>query len=221
MRESISRVRVGGKMGKKLWTARGVKQRCPVSPLLFNLLMADLEEELRKGRWGGIRLGEQKIYSLVYADDVVLLAENEEGMKAMMSTLKGYVERKGLELNEEKSKIMRFRKGGGRGRKGSWWCRGKRIEEVKEYRYLEYLMQRNGGQEAQVEERVRKGAAVMGQMWGIGKRKFGRDCKRRLWLFDMLVWTVMGYWVEMWGWKQREKMERLQEKYISWLMEVD
>lgn len=40
-------------------------------------------------------------------------------MKAMVSTLEGYVERKGLELNEEKSKIMRFRERGGRGRKGS------------------------------------------------------------------------------------------------------
>lgn len=57
LRKSIIRVRVGGKMGEKFWTARGVRQGCPLSPLLFNLLVADLQEELRKGRWGGIRLG--------------------------------------------------------------------------------------------------------------------------------------------------------------------
>lgn len=33
----------------------------------------------------------------------------------------GYLRRKGLTLNTSKSKIMRFRKGGGRIRKVSWW----------------------------------------------------------------------------------------------------
>lgn len=45
----------------------------------------------------------------------------------------------------------------------------KRIEEVKKFAYLEYTLQRNGGQEAQVKDRVRRAAAVMGQVWGIGK----------------------------------------------------
>lgn len=43
----------------------------------------------------------------------------------------------------------------------------------------------------------------MGQIWGIGKRWFGRDSGRRFWLFDRLVWTVMEYGVEIWDWKER------------------
>ncbi|KYN10888.1 hypothetical protein ALC57_16973 [Trachymyrmex cornetzi] len=39
-------------------------------------------------------------------------------------------------------------------------------------------MQRNGGQEEHVKERVAKAVAMMGQVWGIGKR-FGKDWKRR------------------------------------------
>jgi len=34
-----------------------------------------------------------------------------------------------------------------------------------------------------------KAATVLGQVWGIGKRRFGR----RGWLFDALIWTVMSY----------------------------
>lgn len=70
----------------------------------------------------------------------MLLAENEDGMKAMMNRLERYVERNGLELNEGKSKIMRFKKGGGRGKKRNRWRRRKRIEEVKEFRYLGCMM---------------------------------------------------------------------------------
>jgi len=91
---------------------------------------------------------------------------------------------------------------------------GEKVEEVKEFNYLGYTLQRNGGQEAHVKERVRKAAAVMGQVWGIGKRRFGKDWKRRIWLFDKLVWTVMGYGVEIWEWEQSEGMEWLEERYL-------
>jgi len=33
----------------------------------------------------------------------------------------------------------------------------------------------------------------MEQVWGIGKRKFGRKWGKRIWLFDVLVWTVMAW----------------------------
>jgi len=69
---------------------------------------------------------------------------------------------------------------------------------VKEFRYLGYILQRNGRQEAQVKERIKRAAAIMREVWGIGKRKFAKDWGRRLWLFDRLVWAVMSYGVEIW-----------------------
>lgn len=63
-----------------------------------------------KVKWG-VRLGGRKIYTLAYEDDVVLLAEKEEEMRSMMERLEGYFERKKLELNAGKIKIVRFRKG--------------------------------------------------------------------------------------------------------------
>lgn len=38
---------------------------------------------------------------------------------------------------------------------------------------------------------------MMGQVWGIGKRKFGKDWKRRIWLFNKLVWPVLSYGAEV------------------------
>lgn len=71
----------------------------------------------------------------------------------MIYNLKRYLEVKGLELNAGKSKIMRFRKGGGRERKVVWRWRGKKIEEVREIKYLRFMYRKNGGREAQVRER--------------------------------------------------------------------
>lgn len=100
-------------MGGGFWTARGERQGCPLSPLLFNILISDLEEEMAKVRWGGVRLVEERVYSLAYANDIVLLAEEEGSMRSLLKRLDNYLDRKGLQLNTEKTKVVRFRKGEG------------------------------------------------------------------------------------------------------------
>lgn len=147
------------------WTGREVKQGCSLSPGLFNLLTADLEEETRKEGWGRVRLKGEKVYSLAYADDVVLLAEGEGDVRAMMARLESYVRGKRLEVNVGKSKIMRFKRDGRR-KKIRWRWEGKEVEEVRKYKYLGYVFQSNGGQERQVRERVKRGMAVMGRYGG-------------------------------------------------------
>lgn len=56
----------------------------------------------------------------MYTDDIVLLAEDEEGMRNMLERLEGYMERKRLEVNTEKTKIMR---GGYNGEEGDSMAR--------------------------------------------------------------------------------------------------
>lgn len=160
LRETRCRVRIGGEEGEGFWTVRGVRRGCPMSPILFNLVLADLEEKLRKVKWGGTRIGEERVYSLLYADDMVLIAEKEEEMKSMLERLEGYIDRKGLEINVEKTKIVRFNRRRGRRKRIRWRWKGKTIEEVREYTYLGYRFQANEKQQAQVKERVNRAAGI-------------------------------------------------------------
>lgn len=102
LRETMSRVKVRDRQGESFWTVRGVRQGCPLSPSLFTLLLADVEEMLGKGV--GEEIGGRKIYTLAYADDMVLLAEDEDGMKGLMGKMERYLDGKDLELNTEKTK---------------------------------------------------------------------------------------------------------------------
>jgi len=117
-RETKSRVKVGSQWSKEFWLARGLRQGCAISPMLFNLLIADMEEYMVGRKWGGgVKIMGKRSYTLMYADDMALMAEKEQGMKAMIRRFERYLEEKKLELNVEKTKIMRYRRGGGRRKK--------------------------------------------------------------------------------------------------------
>lgn len=57
---------------------------------------------------------------MAYADNAVMIVENEEEMRSIIERLEKYVEANKLELNIHKTKIMRFRNGGGRMVKRDW-----------------------------------------------------------------------------------------------------
>jgi len=111
---------------------------------------------------------------------------------------------------------MRFRKGRGRKKKIDW--KGKRIEEVREIKNFGYTLMRNGGQEAHIRERRKKAAIVMREAWGIGKRIWEKDWERRMWLYDTLIWMIMGYGAE--GMERRE-VEVIHEKFIRCTIGLD
>lgn len=111
LRETKGRVRVEEREVNDFWIGRGVRQGCLLSPTLFTLLLADLKEEMRRGRWGEVRLETEKMYTLGYADDLAVMAENEEETRRLMARLERYVEEKGLEIITSKTKSMRCRKG--------------------------------------------------------------------------------------------------------------
>ncbi|KAH0816561.1 hypothetical protein GEV33_006230 [Tenebrio molitor] len=183
--------------------------------------IGDIEEMFRKGQAGGVVVGKEKVWSLAYADDLVVLARGEKGMKEMLGNMEKYMRRKKLTVNVEKSKMMVFRKGGGRRKINEWKWEKNKIEEVKEFKYLGYVMNERNTAAAHVRELVKKANKIIGAVWGIGERKFGHDFRRRIMMFDSLVKSVMMYGAEIWGWREQEGLEGVQGKYLKWVLGVD
>ncbi|KAL6421364.1 hypothetical protein ACFW04_014701 [Cataglyphis niger] len=86
-----------------------------------------------------------------------------------------------------------------------WKWGEKSIEKVKEIKYLSYILQKNGGAEKQVRERLKRAMI----------RLFKNDYRRRAKMFDALVGSVALYGAEMWGWKNEVRLDRIKRKYIN------
>lgn len=150
--ETTCRVKVGDKYTRKFWIGKGLRQGCPLSPLLFLILIADIEEILKKKGNGGVTIGRRRIYSLAYADDLAILATEQYELKRMIKSLERYFQEKEMMLNVEKSKVLVFSKKDGNKNKKQWKWQGENIEEVQEFKYLGYTFSRNNRDEAHVRE---------------------------------------------------------------------
>lgn len=92
-----------------------------------------------------------------------------------------------------KSKIMTFRKEGGRRKREQWKWKGIEIEKMDHFKYLGYMLQRNNGTDKHIREISKKAISAMKLVWGIGQRKFLGDFKRRMWMFDHSVKSIITY----------------------------
>ena len=86
---------------------KGVRQGCILSPCLFNL---HAEYIIRNARLAeaqaGIKIAGRNINNLRYADDTILMAENEEELKNLLMKVKEESEKVVLKLNVQKTKII-------------------------------------------------------------------------------------------------------------------
>ena len=75
----------------------------------------------------GIKVAGRNINNLRYADDITLLAESEEELKSLLMKVKEEIEKVGLKLNIQKTKIMAS------GPITSWDIDGETVETVSDF----------------------------------------------------------------------------------------
>lgn len=102
--KNVAYVWDGNFVSEEFTTEMGVKQGCILSALLFILFINDITDAVG----GGIEFSRKKIPALMYADDIVFLAETIDGMQLMINRLEEYCKTWNLFVNLEKSKIVTY-----------------------------------------------------------------------------------------------------------------
>ena len=85
--------------GRLQQTRKGVPQGGPLSPLLANIVLDDLDKELERRRHRFVR----------YADDFLILVKGQKAGERVMSSIKRFIERKlKLKVNMAKSRVAKI-----------------------------------------------------------------------------------------------------------------
>ena len=95
--------------GKRDWfqIRKGVHQGCILSPCLFNLYADYIIQNARLDEaQAGIKIAGENINNVKYADDTTFMAETKEELKSLLMKVKEEIEKAGLKLDIQKTKIM-------------------------------------------------------------------------------------------------------------------
>ena len=161
----------------------GVKQGCPLSPLLFAIFMSELGDRLMTMK-KGIDLAGIIIPALFFADDLVLMARKEEDLSSLLEELAQFTKEWKLEINQDKSLIMRTKT---RDKNTNIWCVKTEEEEIefKEtdlYKYLGVYLNRNGNIfKNHVENLIEKGKSKVNAI-----KIIANESMNRIWTADAL-----------------------------------
>lgn len=109
-----SRILINGVLSKTVGINCGVRQGCPLSPLLFICCMEPLAQVLRKEKSiTGFRIpgsGGMEVKCALYMDDVNVVCVDEPSVSKVLSITEQFCKASGSSLNKDKSEIMFYGK---------------------------------------------------------------------------------------------------------------
>ena len=120
----------------------GLKQGCPLSPMLFNIYIDDIKEVFDESCCP-IYFQNEKIYHFLYADDLVLISESSEGLQKSLDKVYQFSKRKHLTISVKKSKSMVFNQAG-RVIKNHFNLNNEILQQVQSFCYLGFDVKSSG-----------------------------------------------------------------------------
>ena len=106
--KTSGRVRVYGELSKSFRTQSGVRQGCPLSPFLFNFVIDEIMRRTLEGLQNpGVQIAsDENLVDLEYADDIVLIFEEEEKAQVFLDELTKVIPSFGMHFAPTKCKVM-------------------------------------------------------------------------------------------------------------------
>ena len=195
-------VKTGNGTTDWLQIGKGACQGCILSPCLVNLYAeyimrnAGLEEAQ-----GGIKIAGRNINNLRYADDTTLMAESEEELKSLLTKVKGESEKVGLNLNNQKTKIMAS------GPITSWETDGETVEIVVDVSFWGFRITADGDCSHDIKRHLLLGRKVMINLVSTLKSRY-ITLSTKFCLVKAMVFPVVMYGCESWTIK-KAKWQRI------------
>lgn len=205
---------------------KGVRQGENLSPLLFSLFLNDLEEFLCEKRAKGVNSVAQcegfyqflQIFIILYADDTVIVSENETDLQNSLNIFEKYCLKWKLTVNVSKTKILLV----GTRKKNyniKFLFNGQELEIVNEYKYLGIYVSRSGSNltaKKHIAEQANK--AMFSLLKKI--RILNLPIDLQVDIFCKTIRPILLYGCEIWGFGNLDILERVQLKFFKLILNL-
>ncbi|XP_055848181.1 uncharacterized protein LOC129913492 [Episyrphus balteatus] len=192
-------------------TNKGVRQGCVLSALLFVLFLNDLHAYLPVG----LLIEGQTLNILLYADDIVLLSDNPDKLKQLINSFIAYCNNWNLKVNLAKSEIVIFRNGGRRAASEKWFFNDTEITVANHYKYLGVVFNYNMSWDEHLNNRLSSSKNSINSTWSKPLRNKYVQHSTKFKIYDAASRSIMLYCGQVWGYRERSQLEKLQRFFIK------
>ncbi|KAK3518049.1 hypothetical protein QTP70_033271 [Hemibagrus guttatus] len=164
----------------------------------------------------GVQFGDHRISSLIFADDVVLLAPSSLDLQHALGRFAAECEAAGVRVSTSKSEAMVLDR-----KKVTCTLQvgGEVLPQVEEFKYLGVLFTSEGRMDREIDRRIGAAAAVMRSMYRsvVVKKELSR--KAKLSIYQSIYVPTLTYGHELWVMTERVR-SRIQAAEMSFLRRV-
>lgn len=190
----------------------GVKQGCPLSPLLFGLYIDRLEPLIAACGGDPPTLHDTPVPMLLYADDLLLISTSPADLQRQLDALQTFCSTSELNVNLAKTQIVIY--DGGRRRAArsastggatdaprtpAWHLGGEAVSIVQQYKYLGLIFDGTHGFSRCAERLADSGLKALHAMYARCRELRLEVPSLMCKLFDSLVRPVLSYGCEVWA----------------------
>ena len=186
-------IRVNGEESSPGTIGRGVRQGCPLSPLLFNIYVEEMVNKALETVEDCITVGGCSLQAVRYADDQAMITSTEEGLQEMVTQLNNTSEQYGMKINIKKTKVMKIGKLPSNLRIS---INGQILEQVTEFKYLGSVLCESGRCSKEIRTRIGMAKNAFMKRKELFTRSINLNLKKRL--VKSLVWSILLYASEAW-----------------------
>ncbi|XP_050503548.1 uncharacterized protein LOC126882617 [Diabrotica virgifera virgifera] len=187
----------------------GVLQGETLSPLLFSLFIADIETFFYGNGARGVSIdSKNEILLLLYADDLVILADSEADVGRKLKLLESYTKSNDLTVNTTKSKILICSKGGHTTNNINFFYNNNPVISTNAYNYLGVTFTKSSLFREMSYTTIDKAKQALGSILPILTSSKIDSWSPRIKLFESLALSVMSNCAPVWALRYTEALEK-------------
>ena len=160
----------------------------------------------------GITYGDVNVSILLYADDIVLLSNCEEGLLSMLVMLGEWCSKWGLTINGNKSKVMHFRSQSVDKTVFLFTCRDETLEIISQYKYIGLILTEHLDFLEMAKSVAKSANRALGFLICKDKAMGGMPFKCFTKCYNSLVQPIIDYGSPVWGTNGYSCVETVQDR---------